>query len=79
LGSFDRVSQVVRLGVWLATSDEFSGQILVADVASELLRDIFGAERISTRLVIGVANLPMRVPVELEFIFEVDGSLTHPK
>jgi enamine deaminase RidA (YjgF/YER057c/UK114 family) len=72
LRSLDRVSRVVRLGVSLATSDEFSEHIKVADAASELLRDIFGAERISTRLIVGVASLPLGVPVALELVFEID-------
>jgi enamine deaminase RidA (YjgF/YER057c/UK114 family) len=70
LGSLDRVSRVVRLGVSLATSDEFSEHIGVADAASDLLRDIFGAEKMSSRLIFGVASLPLRVPVELELVFE---------
>jgi hypothetical protein len=56
----------------LVTSDEFSEHIRVADAASEVLRDIFGAERISSRLIFGVASLPLRVPVALEVIFEID-------
>jgi enamine deaminase RidA (YjgF/YER057c/UK114 family) len=43
----------------------------VADAASELLQDVFGDDNISTRLVVGVASLPLGVPVELEAIFEV--------
>jgi enamine deaminase RidA (YjgF/YER057c/UK114 family) len=70
LGSLDKVSRVVRLGVSIATADEFSEHIGVADAASELLRNIFGPERISSRLIFGVASLPLRVPVELELVFE---------
>jgi enamine deaminase RidA (YjgF/YER057c/UK114 family) len=36
-----------------------------------LFRDVFGIEKASVRLVIGVASLPLGVPVELEVIFEV--------
>jgi enamine deaminase RidA (YjgF/YER057c/UK114 family) len=43
----------------------------VADAASELLRDVFGDDKLSSRLVFGVASLPLGVPVELEVIFEV--------
>jgi hypothetical protein len=64
------VSRVVHLGVSLATTDEFSEHVKVADAASELLRDVFGAERISSRLILGVASLPLAVPVEIELIFE---------
>jgi enamine deaminase RidA (YjgF/YER057c/UK114 family) len=43
----------------------------VADAASELLRDVFGEETVSSRLVFGVASLPLGSPVELEVILEV--------
>jgi len=72
LGSLDRVSRVVRLAVSIATWGDFSAHVKVADSASELLRDIFGAERTSSRLIFGVASLPLGVPIALEVIFEVD-------
>jgi len=72
LGSLDRVTRVVRLGISLATTPEFREHPKVADAASELLVDVFGAERTSTRLVFGVASLPVGVCVVLESIFEVD-------
>lgn len=71
LGSLDRVTRVVRLGVFIATSGDFFDQPRVADAVSDLFRDIFGIEKASVRLVIGVASLPLGVPVELEVIFEV--------
>jgi NAD(P)-dependent dehydrogenase (short-subunit alcohol dehydrogenase family) len=43
----------------------------IADAASELLRDVFGQETVSSRLVFGVASLPLGSPVELEVILEV--------
>jgi enamine deaminase RidA (YjgF/YER057c/UK114 family) len=71
LGSLDRVTRVVRLGVFMATSGDFFDQPNVADGASDLFRDIFGADKIAVRLVIGVASLPLGMPIELEVIFEV--------
>jgi enamine deaminase RidA (YjgF/YER057c/UK114 family) len=38
---------------------------------SDLFRDIFGSDKTAVRLVIGVASLPLGMPVELEVIFEV--------
>ena len=73
LGSLDRVTRVVRLGVFMATSGEFFDQPRVADAASDLFRDIFGSDKMAVRLVIGVASLPLGVPVELEVILEVAG------
>jgi enamine deaminase RidA (YjgF/YER057c/UK114 family) len=73
LGSLDRVTRVVRLGVFIATSGDFFEQAKVADAVSDLFRDVFGIEKISVRLVIGVASLPFGMPVELEVIFEIAG------
>jgi len=71
LGSLDRVSRVVRLGVYIATAAEVD-QVRIADAASELLREIFGPDKMSARLVFGVERLPLGVPVELEAILEVE-------
>jgi enamine deaminase RidA (YjgF/YER057c/UK114 family) len=71
LGSFDRVTRVVRLGVFIATSGDFFDQPHVADAASDLFRDVFGADKMAVRSVIGVASLPLGMPVEIEAIFEV--------
>ena len=71
LGSLDKVTRVVRLGVSVATSGDVRDQPKVADAASELLQDVFGKEKNPCRLVYGVASLPLGTPVELEVIFEV--------
>ncbi len=73
LGSLDKVTRVVRLGVSVATSGDVRDQPKVADAASELLQDIFGKDKTPCRLVFGVASLPLGTPVELEVIFEVAG------
>src|SRR6202040_799449 len=72
LGSLDRVTRVVRLGVFLATTPEFREHPKVADAASELLVSVFGADKSSTRLVFGMASLPIGVCVVLESIFEIE-------
>jgi enamine deaminase RidA (YjgF/YER057c/UK114 family) len=73
LGSLDKVTQTVRLGVSVATSGDVRDQPKVADAASELLEDVFGKDKSPCRLVYGVASLPLGAPVELEVIFEVSG------
>jgi enamine deaminase RidA (YjgF/YER057c/UK114 family) len=57
LGSLDRISRVVRLGVYIATAGDFADHVTVHDAAS--------------RLVFGLESLPLGVPDELEVIFEV--------
>jgi len=71
LGSLDKVTRIVRLGVSVATSGDVRDQPKVADAASELLQDVFGKDKNPCRLVYGVASLPLGTPVELEVIFEV--------
>jgi enamine deaminase RidA (YjgF/YER057c/UK114 family) len=71
LGSLDKVTRIIRLGVLVATSGDVRDQPKVADGASELLQDIFGKGKNPSRLVYGVASLPLGTPVELELIFEV--------
>ena len=71
LGSLDRISRVVRLGVFVATSGDFLEQPKVADAVSDLFQSIFGVDKIPVRLVIGVASLPLGMPIELEVIFEI--------
>lgn len=73
LGSLDRITRVVRLGVFMATSGDFSDHVRVADAVSDLFRDIFGTDRMAVRSVMGVASLPLGMPVELEVTFEVAG------
>jgi enamine deaminase RidA (YjgF/YER057c/UK114 family) len=72
LGSLDKVTRIVRLGVSMATSGDVRDQPKVADGASDLLQDVFGKDKNFCRLVYGVASLPLGTPVELEIIFEVD-------
>lgn len=72
LGSLDKVARVIRLGVSVATSGDVRDQPKVADAASELLQDVFGKDKTPTRMVYGVASLPLGAPVELEVIFEVE-------
>jgi len=71
LGSLDRVTRVVRLGVSLATSGDIRDQPKVADAASQLFQDVFEKETPPCRVLYGVASLPFGSPVEPELILEV--------
>jgi enamine deaminase RidA (YjgF/YER057c/UK114 family) len=71
LGSLDKVTRIVRLGVSVVTAGDVRDQPKVADGASELLQDIFGKEKNPCRLVVGGASLPLGTPVALEVILEV--------
>ena len=71
LGSLDKVRRIVKLAVAVATSGDVREHPKVADGASELLQDVFGKDKNPTRLVYGVASLPLGTPVKLEVLFEV--------
>ena len=72
LGSLDQINYVVRLGIYVASSDDFSYQHLVAHGASQVMLDVFGSVRGShTRTAIGVKSLPLNSPVEVDAIFSL--------
>ena len=71
LGSLDKITRIVRLGVMVATCGDVRDQPKIADAASDLFQNVFGKEKNPCRLVYGVASLPLGTPVELEIIFEV--------
>jgi enamine deaminase RidA (YjgF/YER057c/UK114 family) len=71
LGTLDRVVRAVRVGVFVASAPGFVQQPLVGNGASQLLLDIFGEAGRHARAAVGVAELPLGVPVEVEFVFEV--------
>ena len=72
LQSLHKVTRVVRLTVSLATTPEFRDHARVADGASELLREVFGAEKTATRMVCGAASLPAGVCVVTEIILAIE-------
>jgi enamine deaminase RidA (YjgF/YER057c/UK114 family) len=71
LGSLDKISGVAKLGVYIATEGDFRDHPKVADGASELLVKVFGAGMLSSRIVLGVASLPLGMPIEIELVFEI--------
>jgi enamine deaminase RidA (YjgF/YER057c/UK114 family) len=70
IGSLDRVTRVVKVVGFVASSPDFSGQPAVVNGASELLGEVFGEAGQHARSAVGVAVLPMDAPVEVELILE---------
>jgi enamine deaminase RidA (YjgF/YER057c/UK114 family) len=77
LGSLDSVTGIAKLGVFIVTEGDFREHPKVADGASELLEKVFGTDKLSTRVVLGVASLPLGMPIELELVLEVDAGNVH--
>jgi enamine deaminase RidA (YjgF/YER057c/UK114 family) len=70
LGELSRVRRVVKLTVFVAGEPDFSDQPKVANGASELFGEVFGEAGRHTRAAVGVAALPLGVPVEVDAIVE---------
>ena len=68
LGGFDRVAQVVKLGVFVNSTPGFTDQPKVANGASELIADLFGDAGRHARSAVGVAVLPLGAAVEIDAI-----------
>ena len=71
LGSLDKVAQVVRVGCFVASEPGFGGQPKIANEASELMVAVFGDAGRHARAAVGSVALPLNVPVEIEFLFQV--------
>ena len=70
-GDLDRVKQIVRLGVFVASDPGFTDQPKVANGASELLQDIFADAGRHARAAVGSVSLPLGSTVEVEMLVEV--------
>ncbi len=71
LGTLNKIKQVARIAVYVASADNFTDQHLVAHGASQLFLEVFGPEIGShARTAIGVKSLPLNSPVEVDAIFQ---------
>ncbi len=71
VGDLEKVTQVVKVVGFVASDPGFTGQPGVINGASELLGEVFGDAGVHARSAVGVAELPLGVPVEVELIVEV--------
>lgn len=72
IGTLDRVKQVVRLVGYVASAEGFVQQPAVMNGASDLLVAVFGEKGCHARVALGVMELPLNAPVELELIVQVE-------
>ena len=70
-GGLDRIRRIVKVVGFVASAAGFGGQPQVINGASELLIEVFGEDGKHARSAIGVAELPLNSPVEVELIAEV--------
>ena len=71
LAGIDAVTRVVKVVGFVASAPGFNGQPSVVNGASDLLAEVFGDQGAHARSAVGVAELPLDAPVEVELIVEV--------
>lgn len=72
IGNLDRVIEVEKLTVFVASAEDFTAQPKVANGASELIGKIFGEAGKHVRSAVGVTALPLNSAVEIEMIVRVE-------
>jgi enamine deaminase RidA (YjgF/YER057c/UK114 family) len=72
-GGLAAIRRIVKVTGFVASASGFSGQPQVINGASELLIEVFGEDGRHARSAVGVAELPLNAPVEVELICEVRG------
>jgi enamine deaminase RidA (YjgF/YER057c/UK114 family) len=71
LGDLDRVKRVVKVLGMVNSAEGFGGQPAVINGFSDLMVEVFGDAGKHARSAVGMAALPMGIPVEIEMILEV--------
>ena len=72
LGSLDKVKRLVKVLGMVASAEGFNDQPKVINGFSDLMVEIFGDNGRHARSAVGMAELPMGIPVEIEMILEVE-------
>ena len=70
VGGVDRLTRVVKVTGFVASTPDFTGQPGVVNGASEVLGEIFGEQGVHVRSAVGVSVLPLDAAVELELVVE---------
>ena len=68
----DKIKQIVKLTVFVSSADGFTAQPKIANGASEFLVELFGEKGKHSRSAVGVSELPINAPVEIEMIVELN-------
>ncbi len=70
-GDLDCVARIVRVTGYVNSAADFTDQPAVVNGASDFLVELFGEAGKHSRAAVGVYQLPMRIPVEVDLITEV--------
>ena len=70
-GDLDRVVQVVKLGGFVNSTEDFTDQPKVINGASDFMVEVFGDLGRHARAAVSAASLPLGVAVEIEGTFQI--------
>ena len=70
-GNLDNIEQIVKLVVFVNSGQNFTGQPKIANGASDFLVQVFGEKGKHSRSAIGVSELPLNSPIEIEMIVRI--------
>ncbi len=71
-GGLDRIGSIIKVTGFVASASDFNLQPQVINGASELLGEVFGEAGLHARSAVGVAELPLDAPVEVELVVEFE-------
>ena len=71
IGDLDRIEQIVKVTVFVASVENYTDQPKVANGASDFLVEAFGEKGKHVRSAVGVSALPINAPVEIEMIAKI--------
>jgi enamine deaminase RidA (YjgF/YER057c/UK114 family) len=71
IGNLDNIDKIIKLTVFISSTEGFINHPQVANGASDLIKEIFGEDGKHVRSAVGVAELPLNAPVEIEMICKI--------
>lgn len=71
IGDLDKVDKIVKVTVFVNSADGYTDQPKIANGASDFLVNVFGEKGKHVRSAVGVNELPINAPVEVEMIVAV--------
>lgn len=78
-GNLDRVTQILQVQGFVASTPDFSGHPQVINGVSDFLVEVFGKEvGAHSRFAVGCSSLPLGVPVEVGAVIEIDENANTP-
>ncbi len=70
-GDLEKITRCIKLGVFVASTSEFTNQPIIGNGASNLIASVLGEKGKHARFAVGVSSLPLNATVEIDAIFAI--------